>query len=201
MQQAPSGNGGNNSSSRNSTGNNSVTTGDASVIANIVNFVNNNVIGSGRLFIAVVNVFGSWLGNFVGPGFEKENNADNGIGGLSENNQSNQNNSGTTSNTEQAVEDDPQTASVNTLVNNSSSGVLGLFAGSKESSIASSDEESSDEEIAFAGGGDDTTAGKKVVRVNLAWLLTLLPIGFFYMIIRKRYTGLHILPKIIKGNA
>jgi hypothetical protein len=46
------------------TGNASVTTGDARVSANIVNVVNTNVV-RGSLFIAVVNVFGNWFGDFL----------------------------------------------------------------------------------------------------------------------------------------
>lgn len=67
-----SANTGNNSTSRNTGGNNSITTGDANIMANVMNFVNNNISGSGRLFVTVVNVFGWWTGNFVGPGAQKE---------------------------------------------------------------------------------------------------------------------------------
>lgn len=63
---------GNNSVSKNTGGDSSIKTGDASVIANLVNFVNNNISGNGRLTVVVVNVFGSWLGDFVTPGHEKE---------------------------------------------------------------------------------------------------------------------------------
>ncbi len=66
-----SANTGNNSASRNTGGNNTIITGDANVIANIFNFVNNNVSGSGRLFVNVVNVFGSWVGDFIAPGAAK----------------------------------------------------------------------------------------------------------------------------------
>lgn len=63
-----SANTGNNSTSRNTGGDNTIVTGDANIIANVVNFVNNNISGSGRLFVTVVNVFGSWMGNFLAPG-------------------------------------------------------------------------------------------------------------------------------------
>lgn len=43
------------------TGNASVSTGDALVNATVVNVVNTNVVGGG-FFVAVVNVFGNWLG-------------------------------------------------------------------------------------------------------------------------------------------
>lgn len=41
------------------------------MVANIVNFVNNNIVGGGKLYVTVVNVFGSWLGDFVAPGQNK----------------------------------------------------------------------------------------------------------------------------------
>ena len=55
---------GGNSASRNTGGDNSITTGDATIVANIINFVNTNISGNGRLFVNVVNVFGSWFGDF-----------------------------------------------------------------------------------------------------------------------------------------
>ena len=64
---------GGNNASRNTGGNSSVTTGDANIIANLTNFINNNITGGGRLFVTVVNVFGSWVGDFVSPGTHKEN--------------------------------------------------------------------------------------------------------------------------------
>lgn len=67
-----SANTGGNSASRNTGGNSSVTTGDASIMLNLVNFVNNNFAG-GNVVFTVVNVFGSWLGDFVTPGTKKEN--------------------------------------------------------------------------------------------------------------------------------
>ena len=67
-----SANTGENSTSKNTNGNNSISTGDANVMANIVNFVNNNITGGGTLFVTVVNVFGSWIGDFVSPGQKKQ---------------------------------------------------------------------------------------------------------------------------------
>lgn len=53
-------------------GDNVIKTGDAQVIANLVNFVNNNVSGGGKLMVTVVNVFGSWMGDLVTPGQKKQ---------------------------------------------------------------------------------------------------------------------------------
>lgn len=67
-----SSNSGNNSASRNTNGSSSITTGDANIMANIMNFVNNNITGGGKVFVTVVNVFGSWIGDFVAPGQKKQ---------------------------------------------------------------------------------------------------------------------------------
>ncbi|HLE48800.1 MAG TPA: hypothetical protein VI819_02095 [Patescibacteria group bacterium] len=71
---------GDNSAEKNM-GGSSIVTGDAKIVANIVNFVNNNIIGTGKLFVTVVNVFGSWLGDIVPPGFEQEPDPEPAIGG------------------------------------------------------------------------------------------------------------------------
>lgn len=59
---------GGNQASANTNGNTAVKTGDANVLVNLVNFVNTNVQSTGRLLVAVVNIFGRWQGTFIGPG-------------------------------------------------------------------------------------------------------------------------------------
>ncbi len=59
---------GSNMASDNTGGDSTIKTGDATVIANILNFVNNNISADGRLVVTVINVFGSWIGDFVPPG-------------------------------------------------------------------------------------------------------------------------------------
>ena len=63
---------GNNNANRNTNGDNTITTGDANVVANLVNFINNNIAGDANVVITIVNVLGSWTGNFVGPDQEQE---------------------------------------------------------------------------------------------------------------------------------
>ncbi len=63
-----SANTGSNNASRNTGGKSTIQTGDAKVIANLVNFVNNNIKGNGKLIVTVINVFGNWFGDFVSPG-------------------------------------------------------------------------------------------------------------------------------------
>src|SRR3989344_3855759 len=40
-------------------------------MASITNFINNNFIG-GRVYLTIVNVLGSWLGNVIPPGMSKD---------------------------------------------------------------------------------------------------------------------------------
>ncbi len=67
-----SANTGGNSASYNTSGNNVIKTGEAKIVANLINFVNNNVKGGKKLIVTVVNVFGKWVGNFVPPGTKKD---------------------------------------------------------------------------------------------------------------------------------
>ncbi len=67
-----SANTGGNIANENTGGNVTVQTGDAKILANIVNFVNDNIVGKGKLFVTVVNVFGKWVGDFVTPGQTKQ---------------------------------------------------------------------------------------------------------------------------------
>lgn len=48
------------------TGQGMIKSGDANLIANLVNFVNTNITG-GKVIIAVINVFGEWFGNIISP--------------------------------------------------------------------------------------------------------------------------------------
>ncbi|KKU22357.1 MAG: hypothetical protein UX31_C0003G0023 [Candidatus Nomurabacteria bacterium GW2011_GWA1_46_11] len=66
-----SSNTGGNIASKNTNGDSTVSTGDAKIIASLVNFVNNNIATTGKLFVTVVNVFGSWIGDFITPGQQK----------------------------------------------------------------------------------------------------------------------------------
>ena len=58
-------NSGSNTTSKNKDGNSIIETGNAYVSANALNFVNNNISGTGKLIVAVVNLFGKWDGNFT----------------------------------------------------------------------------------------------------------------------------------------
>jgi len=66
---------GDNSAEKN-TGSSSIETGDVNIYSNVVNYVNNNYAG-GKVVVAFVNVFGSWVGDLITPGNEKDNSANN----------------------------------------------------------------------------------------------------------------------------
>lgn len=62
---------GNNTASDN-TGNSYIETGDADVIANLINFLNTNVF-TNEFYLGVINVYGSWNGNLVLPEYNEGN--------------------------------------------------------------------------------------------------------------------------------
>ena len=205
-----SANTGGNSASRNVGGDNSITTGDASVIANIVNFVNNNIIGNGKLLVTAINVFGSWIGDFVGPGYGKVNENDYAVGGASnQESQNDYNDSGLNevlaSNTESGDNSVTQDGSADVTGETQierKTGVLSMFTrGGSSITMGSEEEESSEEEQPiFASGSNDKSAGDKVVNINLAWFLFIIPFVGILMIAKKKYQLLRLLPLPNKGN-
>lgn len=177
---------GGNSASKNTGGDSTIQTGDAKVIANIVNFVNNNIIGKGKLVVTVVNVFGSWIGDFVTPGSHKAQasadpeNSPSGGGGQGGSSQS-QTGSTTTSTTGTG------TTAITYAVGNGTRTVLrgtGSFTGAMvlSSKITQS-----------AGAGQTSVHVGRTIHINLAWLILLLPCAILLFAGRK-ITG-HLLKK------
>lgn len=172
---------GENDASRNTGGSSNINTGDANIIANIVNFANNNITGGGRLFVTVVNVFGSWLGDFVSPGTEataQENNNSNdnhALGGVS-NQQSSSNDSSNSNNESLNTTSTPATLPNNNIalatqkLNSSKPGVLAAASVPTDSEVDSGIIPTVN---AFTGDTSEAFA-KDTVKVNLAWFL---PIG------------------------
>lgn len=83
-----SANTGGNEASFNTGGDNYIKTGNANVMANLVNFVNNNFVGS-NVVVTVVNVFGSWLGSFVSPEYQASSSEQNNSDSTNQNSQPN----------------------------------------------------------------------------------------------------------------
>lgn len=183
---------GGNSASKNTGGDSSISTGDANIIANIVNFVNNNIVGSGRLFVTVINVFGSWLGDFVGPGKEKEvsSNTDNsGIGGSSyEQSQSQTGSDG--SEGDNALEIQIQENILAPTTVSPEHNIVEVFQ-KTDVSQSSSDEEGEAAMVAGINTLEDQPLGRKVVKVNLAWLVIALPLIGLYIVRRKKLSTAH----------
>lgn len=189
---------GKNSASGNNGGNNTIETGDVNVVANIVNFVNNNIVGNGKLFVTVVNVFGSWMGDFVAPGQKPEpkqavaQTSQEARGGVS----SNTNTSNSTSNSSSKTssthsndeEDDLDTATTyyagttykatvrggGTLAQSSNGSTGTAQVAGIHTSIDSSD-----------GAFDMETAGKKKIKINMAMIIFILPLFAVWMILRR----------------
>lgn len=182
-----SANSGHNDASDNTGGNTKVISGDANIVANIVNFVNNNIVGDGKLFVTVVNVFGSWIGDFVGPGQKKEEKsvAQN-TGGQTESVQVTATPSPTPStNSEQASRIVKPailagrvlgTSSDSSLVNEQSL-LHTTFTDPLEDSTATS---------SYEAHVQSSRSERPVVNINLAWGLIGIPVYLGYLVAKKR---------------
>ncbi len=185
-----SANTGKNSTNDNTGGDNYITTGDAKIVANLVNFVNNNIVG-GRLLVTFVNVFGNWMGDFVTPGSHKENNSNPsdlgsaGIGGIPSSDSSSSNNGSSGGSGGSAG------SSSGSVSSNSVPFVGGVLAGAVQRGIlAIATETLQDSDNAQTLGVN--TSGKedpKKVSINLAWALLALPFIPLAYIARKRFMG------------
>lgn len=178
-----SANTGGNSTSYNTGGDNGIQTGDANIVANLVNFVNNNVASNGKLVVTVVNVFGSWVGDLVTPGQKKQPIAPEpkvAIGGaavvVSPTNAPNP--------TSTPVQQTPETSSSTTALTAKvvvKSAVLGSTSSAKPTN--SNPEPTT---VPAVSGAQFTQPSKKVVKVNLAWFILLLPLfAIGFPVVRK----------------
>lgn len=193
---------GDNSASKNTSADSSIKTGDANIIANIVNFVNNNITGGGNLFVTVINVFGDWTGNFLSPGSQATKAAsaptpDNqeqalsegeglAIGGVMPSDSTPESDSNfdtgetvTTKETDTVtvlpVDQSPLKPASQRASSSSPAQIAGLTDSYAPEIVAESPAES---EIV-------PPTANKVVRINLAWLLGLLPISGIVYLVKK----------------
>jgi len=205
-----SANTGNNETSNNTGGNNTIKTGDAKIIANLVNFVNNNIKTSGKLIVTVVNVFGSWIGDFVTPGSHKNNkNNDNLTSSTSNSTPSIGGPSNANSNNDSTLENNSSEPSKNNNANNSnnnnnSSSVTDNEPISFLSNPSSAPNPPPSQLLKVAGISNidtfDVTANDKGkntknngISINLAWLVILIPAGLAYLIIKRKFNPLKFL--------
>jgi hypothetical protein len=184
---------GGNATNFNTGGNSNIKTGDVNVIANLVNFVNNNITGGGKLVVTVVNVFGSWIGDFVAPGQQKQahnttSGSSNG-GGSNNNNNNGNSNSGGSSIVSGAKGNALITANVDNSGNTNTYG-----AGSVEGANTTGGSTHNEATVAKSVGQDGSaTVAKKTIAINLAWLLLALPMFGIAMIAKKSFVPVRTL--------
>ena len=192
---------GGNDANFNTGGDSTITTGDANIIANLVNFVNNNIVGNGKLFVSIVNVFGSWTGDFVTPGSHKEveshqvikSSSDDQNSNSSNNNNSNQqsirqaqdmsaiSNDGLINNLNGGNEAKTGNVTLSSNFNNSGNGNTAT-SGSTTNTVSQNGLLASTKVLAM--NTQDTNRDKKI-RINLAWLLLLLPLLALVIAVRR----------------
>ena len=68
------------------TGDGTITTGDANVVFNLINFLNNTFLGGGELLLGVVNIFGNLSGNILLQGLDGSGGSTYNLGSLSASN-------------------------------------------------------------------------------------------------------------------
>jgi len=180
-----SANTGGNTTNYNTGGNSNITTGDAKIIANLINFVNNNITGGGKLVVTFVNVFGSWIGDFVTPGSQKRT-TNSAVGGvysqenfipgsspqISEDNSVGKNNS---------QENNSEEKSPIVAVAGNSTGIKMLAKvanGIAEVRVAS---------INKSVGAANSQKAVKKITINLAWIVLTAPIILLLYLAGKKY--------------
>lgn len=186
---------GSNQTSDNTGGNSNIKTGDATIVANMINFVNNNIKGNGKVFVTVVNVFGTWLGDFVSPG-QKKNTAPvvatttvddtNEITNVDETDSSHRTSTSPTptpSAQARITSNGSGTAAV-TTGGTTNSTVLGTTANSNGSVTPTPLVKGVSLDVATVLGSTG-----KVLTLNLAWLLLALPLVGLVIMLKKRLSA------------
>lgn len=186
---------GNNQASYNTGGNSIIMTGDANIVVNLLNIVNTNIASNGRLVVTFINIFGSWTGDFLPPGVTKPTEtADptDHIGGGIENPTVNESKKTITKikTVEDETEDESQVMGVYSKTSASNQGrrIVRYITTSRPRSGAVLGAMTEAPQLAMNQVSDVLTSPeKKTVRVNLAWLLTLMPLGPLAFILRRTY--------------
>lgn len=189
-----SANTGGNQASNNTGGDSNIKTGDAKIVANLVNFVNNNIKGNGKLFVTVVNVFGSWFGDFVSPGQTKESKTDNSKHNTGGPNASTNSSSQTANTKVSTTSDTASTDNNGTTVIVTPKAKTSFFV---FSSPANSEKGEHTQKALVKGVSANSVDALGVsdnegkIKINLAWLAFILPLAILGFSIKKL-----ILPKI-----
>jgi hypothetical protein len=185
-----SANTGGNTANENTGGSSTVKTGNANVIANLVNFVNNNIVGKGKLVVTVVNVFGSWVGNLITPGHTKEEGAQN---------QSASAQSTATTTAQVTVTPAPTTT---TQPVSTTAGIIARAGtaetASQEIVVAANKANAASTGVHVLGESSDLSAilaNTSALTINLAWFIIILPIIALAVLGKKV-----ILPRLSRGK-
>ena len=175
--------------------------------------MNNNISGDGTLYITVVNVFGSWVGDFVSPGYEKEPetlahestdyqapmppappqtlaNNEAGIGGYFADNNSAANED---QNDPEADQENSNQAADNQEEIDDELVAIGVVSGKSTTQISgltSLRELIAPQADALTGSYTSTqndNNSSKTVQINLAWLVLFVPAIAILLLLRKRF--------------
>lgn len=182
-----SANTGANTASNNTGGDSKIKTGDAKIIASVVNFVNNNIVGNGRLFVTVVNVFGSWMGDFITPGAHKENNNAE-IGGEQTANASAPNNNSSINSSSQGSNSSNSSNSSNNSVQFVKGAMSGLVSNTHILGISMQNVDGNQILGSNNLGGEVNSHNKKIT-INLAWAILFVPILLTFFLLRKKFVS------------
>ena len=184
---------GRNQANGNTGGDNIIKTGEAKIILNLINFVNNNISSKSRLVVTVVNVFGRWIGNFLPPGATKpvpgETNQQN-EPDSEENLPNNSSDSDETQFEEKPVEtsgeitDEIEETNYPMTINEAL--VLGETRSSRSFGTPNQTESQPEEvETLSAQAAEGLSSLPKPFKINLAWLTILLPVLFLSVVLRR----------------
>jgi hypothetical protein len=186
---------GGNNANDNTGGSSSIITGDANIIANLINFANNNFIGGGKLIVTVVNVFGSWIGDFVTPGQSKQHKdspaspiAQN-VGGLpsqsTSSNQESKNDSDASSQSNQgSVDASLSLSQVDNKTGNNPQTFFHERTGNSTESIELANKQNTNLAAVLGKSITEDQVARKKIKINLAWLILFAP--FFLIALKRR---------------
>ena len=167
-----SANTGQNIASQNTGGNSNIQTGDATIIATIVNFVNNNISGDSRLVVTVINVFGQWFGDFVPTGEKKSEKTTSNTVTQLPSDQVTQLPSNPVTKTETVTQTAPV---VDPVVTNKISNVKPIVKKSYVPNVPTVLAGTSFNDALMSKGNSKPN---NVIKINLAWLLLIIPMVF-----------------------
>ncbi len=178
-----SANTGGNTASKNTGGDSSITTGDAQVIANLVNFVNNNISGGGKLLVTVVNVFGSWLGDFIAPGATSPTPAPASAQSTpapTQNSVASTQNTNTSSGSSSVVNTPAPVKTVHPIA------LASLIHSNKQKTLADS-KNTNGVNPQVLGASTTAADSNNAININLAWLLPIGIVGGLFAVLKRRF--------------